>query len=396
MSFPRFRPWTAAFSTALLLSVVNQADAQLFRNGLFGGNAGCNECAATQQVSFAPQQVAYAPQQTGYDPCNVCSQQQVVYRQVPVTEYRQVTQTVRKPVVETAYEDRQFTEYKTVYETKTATIPTVSYQNVTECQTVQRDMGRWVSYQQQNQKISPCAYDGSPGLFGMFNRTRQSIKNVFTPSVTTHRQYQPNIVAQQVPVTRQVAIRGEQTVSYQVARVVPETTTRQVAVRKIRWEDEQVVASLPVTSYRTVPIGTQTAYGFVPFQEGGNSSVTAQAPVPDPISVRKAEAPTPAVKKTAEKDNKFEPEPAKKDNSGTFSPFGSGMNESKERNHVQPASYQEVVQTNHSPASPAKPTVPSMIRSNGWRARTTLSENSSLSSGSSTDGPALQVVKATN
>ncbi|MCA8987952.1 MAG: hypothetical protein KDA78_09945 [Planctomycetaceae bacterium] len=383
MSFLRFRPWTTALSTAVLLSMVSPTQAQLFNGRLFGrDDCGCGQ----------PQQVAYAAPQVAYNPCNVCAQQQVVYRQVPVTEYQQVTQTVRKPVVETAYEDRQFTEYKTVYETKTADVPTVSYQNVTECQTVQRDMGRWVSYQQCVQKVSPCAYDNSPGLFGMFNRTRQSFRNAITPSVVTQRQYVPNVVAQQVPITRQVAIRGTQQVSYQVARVVPVTTTRQVAVRKIRWEDEQVVASLPITSYRTVPIGTQTAFGFIPFENTGNGSMTAEAPTPDPISVRKAEAPTAVPKRTAEKDSKFEPEPAKKNEAGGFSPFGSGKVEPSKSNPMNPQAQQEVVQTNHSPASSAKP----VVLTNGWRARTTLSENSPLSSGPSTDGPSLHVVKATN
>ncbi len=389
MSFLRFRPWTAALSTALLLSCVNPAQAQLFRNGLFGMRGDDCNCNVGQQVSYAPQ-VAYTPPQMGYDPCNVCSTQQVVYRQVPVTEHRQVTQTVRKPVIETAYEDRQYTEYKTVYENRTAQVPTVSYQNVTECQTVQRDMGRWQSCQQPIQKVSPCAYDSNPGLFGMLNRTRQSIRNVFTPNVATHRYYVPNVVAQTVPVTRQVAIRGTQTINYQVARIVPETTTRKVAVQKVRWQEEQVVASVPVTTYRTVPIGTQTAFGFVPF-DGSNSSVTAQAPSPDPISAQKAEGPTP-VKRTAENDNKNEDKKPKTD--GSFSPFGSGMNETP-KNNVQPVSHQ-VVQANHSPASPAKPATPSMIRSNGWRARTTPSETSPLVSGTSTDGPALHVVQTAN
>lgn len=295
MSFLRFRPLTTALAVTASLAAANNANAQLFGNG-------CNQCAA-----------AAAPvQQVAYNPCNVCPQpQQVVYRTVPVTEYQQVAQTVRKPIVETAYEDRQFTEYRTVYEQRTAQIPTVSYQNVTECQTVTKDTGRWVSYRQPVQKCSPCAYDSSPGLLGMLNRTGYQLRSAFTPNYTTHRQYQPNVVAYNVPVTRQVAQRGMQTVNYQVAKLEPYTVTKKVAVRRVRYEDEQVVAMRPVTSYRTVPIGTQTAFGFIPYQ-GGEGTMTAQGPSPDPISTKSAEAPTPVPKRTAEKDNKHDAENRKR------------------------------------------------------------------------------------
>lgn len=377
MSFLRFRPLTTALAVTASLAAANNANAQLFGNG-------CNQCAA-----------AAAPvQQVAYNPCNVCPQpQQVVYRTVPVTEYQQVAQTVRKPVVETAYEDRQFTEYRTVYEQRTAQVPTVSYQNVTECQTVTKDMGRWVSYRQPVQKCSPCAYDSSPGLLGMLNRTRYQLRSAFTPNYTTHREYQPNVVAYNVPVTRQVAQRGMQTVNYQVAKLEPYTVTKKVAVRRVRYEDEQVVAMRPVTSYRTVPIGTQTAFGFIPYQ-GGESTMTAQGPSPDPISTKSAEAPTPVPKRTAEKDSKHDAEKPKKD--GGFNPFPSGTSTSPERNMLQPAVYEQTAQTNLSPASPAKPALPSMIRSAGWRPRASSSEPSLPPVGPDASGPSLQVVKATN
>ncbi len=377
MSFTRFRPLAAALMLAAIPSTAGIAQAQLF------GRNPCNTCAP------APvQQVA------AYNPCSVCNQQQVVYRTVPVTQYRQVTQTVRKPVVETAYEDRQVTEYRTVYETKTAQIPTVSYQNVTEYRTVTRDMGRWVSYRQPVQKVSACQYDSTPGFLGALNRTRHSIRTAFMPNSITRRQYCPNVVSAQVPYTRQVAIRGTQTVNYQVARLEPYTTTKRVAVRRIRYEDQQVVAMVPTTIHRTVPIGTQTAFGFVPFQAGG-TTVTAQAPVPDPNFTKSAKAPTEVPKRTAEK-----PETRKKEKTskkpGNFNPFGMRENGNPESEQIQPASYEQTVNFTPSPASSAKPTVPSMIRTNGWRARTTLSENSSLISGPAPTGPSLHVANATN
>lgn len=387
MSFPRFRPLTTALAMALTLTYASRVEAQLF------GNA-CNTCqtASVQPVAMMPvQQVAYG----GYDPCNVCPQPaQVVYQTVPVTEYQQVAQTVRKPIVETAYEDRQFTEYRTVYEQKTAQVPTVSYQNVTQCQTVSRDMGQWVTCRQPVQKFSPCAYDNSAGLGGFFNRTGYAVRSAFTPSFTTHRQYVPNVVAYNVPVTRQVAVRGVQTVNYQVARLEPHTVTRQVAVRKIRYQDEQVVAMRPVTTYRTVPIGTQTAFGgFVPFQQGG--TVTAQAPTPDPISAKAAEGATPVPKRTAENDNKNEDKKANPKSASGFDPFPSGSTKEPARHPIQETGHGQDVQLTHSSASSAKPAVPSIVRVAGWRARATQPETSLPLNGTEASGPSLQVVKAT-
>lgn len=382
MSFPRFRPLTSAVALTLSVSSVAHVNAQLFDP--------CNTC------QMPVQQVAY-------NPCNVCEQPaQVVYRTVPVTEYQQVAQTVRKPIVDTVYEDRQYTEYRTVYEQRTAQVPTVSYQNVTECQPMSRDMGRWVTYRQPVQKYSPCAYDSSPGLLGIFNRAGYQVRSALTPNYTTHRQYVPNVVAYNVPVTRQVAVRGTQTVNYQVAKLEPHTTTRKVAVQRVRYEDEQVVAMRPVTSYRTVPIGTQTAYGFVPFQEG-SGTVTAQAPTPDPISTRSAEAPTPVPKRTAGNESKFESKDSSKDSSkdtskekasGGFNPFGQGSN-TQPQNKSRSEQDVQTADRNHSPASSAKPTAPSIVRVAGWRARATQPETSLPESGSEPSEPSFQVVKTT-
>lgn len=375
MSFPRFRPLTTALATAMLVSFASRSEAQLFRSP-------CESC------SMPVQPVAY-------NPCNVCEQPaQVVYRTVPVTEYQQVAQVVRKPIVETAYEDRQYTEYRTVYEQRTAEIPTVSYQNVTECQMVSRDMGRWVTNRQQVAKMSPCAYDNSPGLLGMFNRTGYQIRSALTPNYVTQRQYVPNVVAYNVPVSRQVAVRGTQTVNYQVARLEPHTITKQVAVRKIRYEDEQVVAMRPVTTYRTVPIGTQTAFGFVPFQEG-SGTMTAKAPTPDPISTKSAEAPTPVPKRTAEKDSKFDTKDTKDKSSGGFNPFPAGTSREPRQNTQQSETEVQTADRNHSPASSANPAVPSMIRVAGWRARATQPETSLPENGKDSSGPSLHVVKTT-
>jgi len=219
----------------------------------------------------------------GYDPC-ACAQPvvQPTYQTVPVTEYQQVKQTVRRPVVETKYVEQPVTEYVPVTEQKTAEIPQVTYQNVTEYQTVQRDRGQWVQQIQCKNQMSPCQYDPRPGMAGWFNRTGYNIRQAFTPRVRVSNRWQSNIVAEAVPVTRQVAVRTTRKVTYNVTRMVPKQTTRRVAVNTVRYVDEEVTAMRPVTVMRQVPIGSRVAYTYgLP-----GASQTVLAPSPDPISQR--------------------------------------------------------------------------------------------------------------
>lgn len=198
---------------------------------------------------------------------------------VPVTEMQEFRQVVQRPVVEQKFVDQPVTEYRQVVETKTAEIPTVSYQPVTEMHTVQRDCGRWTTQYHCRPKMAPCQYDGRPDLLGFLNRTQYSVRMAFTPDYYAERTYQPNVMAYQVPVTRQVAVRGTQTINYQVAKVVPIHTTRRVAVNTVRMVAEEVVTRRPVTVMKPVPFGSAYAYG-VPF--GGSTTTTALQPVPDP------------------------------------------------------------------------------------------------------------------
>lgn len=183
------------------------------------------------------------------------------YQTVPVTEYRECRQIVQKPVVDTTYVDQPITEYRQVVENKTCEVPTVSYQPVTEYHTVQRDCGRWTTQYHQRAKMHPCQYDCRPDLFGFLNRTQYSVRMAFTPDFYAERLYVPNVVTQQIPVTRQVAVRGTQTVNYQVAKVVPITTTRRVAVNTVRMVAEEVVTQRPVTVMKVVPFGSTLALG---------------------------------------------------------------------------------------------------------------------------------------
>lgn len=199
------------------------------------------------------------------------------YHTVPVTELQEVRQTVQRPVVETTYVDQPVTEYRQVVENKSAEIPTVSLQNVTEMRTIQRDCGHWVTQYHERPMMHPCQYDNRPDLFGFLNRTSYSLRMAFTPKVWSERMYVPNVVAEQVPVTRQIAVRGTQTINYQVAKMIPVTTTRKVAVNTVKMVAQEIVTQRPVTVFKTVPMGSSLAYGI---PAASPSTTTALQPTP--------------------------------------------------------------------------------------------------------------------
>lgn len=221
-------------------------------------------CAPPPQVACAP-----APQPIAIP--------QVSYQQVPTVEYRPVQQTVQRPVVETAMVDQPVTEYRTVYENRTAQVPSVEYQTVTEYRTVQRDCGRWQTNYVCRPQVTPCEYDNRPNLLGWMNRNMYSARMAVTPKMYAQRQWVPNVVAQQIPMTRQVAIPTTKTVAYQTAKVVPYTTTRKVAVSTTRMVAEQITVQQPVTVMKTVPV-TTTAYAWG--YPGMAGTATAFAPLP--------------------------------------------------------------------------------------------------------------------
>ncbi|MFP6770031.1 MAG: hypothetical protein VB859_17780 [Planctomycetaceae bacterium] len=203
---------------------------------------------------------------------------QTYYQTMPVTEYRQVVQTVRRPVVETKYVDQAVTEYRPVTETKTVDVPTVSYQAVTNYQTVQRPAGQWVTRFHYTSRISPCQYDSRPDIFGLINRTAYALRQAFTPSVIASREYVGGVITQQVPVTQSVAVPGTRQVSYNVTRMVAQTSTRKVAVNSVRYVDQQVTTLRPVTVMRNIPVGTRTVYSYSPYLAGGTRTVLLPTP----------------------------------------------------------------------------------------------------------------------
>lgn len=231
-----------------------------------------NPCGCAPAVSCAPAMVAQPVTET-------------VMQQVPTIEYRQVRQTVRKPVMQTAYVDQACTEYRQVVEQKTVSVPTCSYQNVTECQTVQRNCGNWVTKWHTNQKISPCAYDNRPGLAGEMNRIGFATRQAFTPTHYATREYVQQTVAQQVPVTRRVAIQGTKQVTYNIPKTIAVQTTRKVAVNTMNYVDEEVVVMQPVTVVKQIPT-TRTSYRLVPAGStlalAPANTATALGPTPEP------------------------------------------------------------------------------------------------------------------
>ncbi len=207
---------------------------------------------------------------------------QTYYQTMPVTEYRQVVQTVRRSVIETKYVDQPITEYRPVTETKTVEMPTVSYQTVTNYRTIQRPAGQWVTRFYQTSRISPCQYDSRPDIFGLINRTAYALRQAFTPSVIASREYVGGVITQQVPVTQSVAIPGTRRVSYNVTRLVPQTSTRKVAVNSVRYVDQQVTMLQPVTVMRNIPVGTRTVYSYSPY--GAGATRTMLLPTPGTIN----------------------------------------------------------------------------------------------------------------
>src|SRR5262249_24217716 len=226
-------------------------------------------------------------------------------------------------------------------ENKTAEIPTVSYQNVTEMRTVQRDCGHWIAQCHERPMMHPCEYDSRPDLFGMLNRTGYSVRMAFTPRVWTERTYVPNIVTQEVPVTRQVAVRGTQTVNYQVAKMVPITTTRKVAVNTVKMVAQEIVTQRPVTVFRTVPMGSSLAFGE---PAAAPTTTTALQPTPstDAIAIQpKNSSKGPSPDRTAKR-----PDLDTSDDDGdTFDRSGSGDSKKKSsQNSIKiPASAEEEI-----------------------------------------------------
>ncbi|MFO1019939.1 MAG: hypothetical protein U0903_04490 [Planctomycetales bacterium] len=254
--------------------------------------------------------VRSASAQSLFDPfgcCNPCCPAPVVsqacvvpqYTQVPVTTMQDVKRTVYKPVQETRYVDQTVTEMRPQEEIHTVQVPTVQYQTVTENQTRMRDAGRWVTNYQTRPQMTACQYDSRPGMFGWLNRSGFQVRQAFTPKVVASRSYVPNMMAEVVPVTRQVAVQSVQEQQVKVTKMIPFTTTRKVAMTTTKMVAQTETVKQAVTTMQTVP--TATAYGFNSF--GG----TATAVAPTPVTSQKTEAIQQRKALTAERLDEFAP-----------------------------------------------------------------------------------------
>lgn len=224
---------------------------------------------------------------------------QQCFRQVPVTEYQQVRQKVRRPITEVEYVEQPVTRWRPVTESKTVDVPVTQYQDVVEYQTVTKQCGQWTTNYYCNPKLTPCQYDPSPTPLGALNRAAYRIRSALTPSMYVRRQFVPQTIAQQIPVQRRIAVQSVQQRTVQVTKYVKEQSTQKVAVNRVRWVEDEVIALKPVTVVKTVPT-TQTAWGW---QTYGAPTATAWAPAPaatttalrpaaDPISRAATEKPS--------------------------------------------------------------------------------------------------------
>ena len=305
-----------------------------------------------------------------WDPCNVCAPPVTVMaapclqpvtameeRQVRVTAYRDEERVVKRPFIRTVMEDREFTTYQTVNETRTAEVPSVAYQQQTEMRQVTQNRSFWRTNWQPVPKLNPCQVDPRPGFAGEMNRLGYTMRMAFAPNYIPRREFVPNVVAYDVPVTRTVAVPTTRTVTYNVAKVVPVTETRQVAVRRVEYEDTTVKVKVPYTETRTVSVPT-TRYALVDPYGGG--SVSAARPTPS----RSAQSDQKVEQRSADSDH-LEPTPS----NGEFKPLSYPQRKAPK---AEPR-FREA-QSRPTPAAETKDTsvtaarpVPSAVRVAGWR-----------------------------
>ena len=124
--------------------------------------------------------------------------------------------------------------------------------------------------------MSPCQYDNRPGLVGWLNRSSYEMRMAFTPAVTYHRQWIPNYVTTQIPVTRYVAHQSVREVSYNVTRLEPHIRHQSVAYQKVNYVAEKIVVQRAITVWKEIPIGTSVAW--VPAGSVVGGTATALGP----------------------------------------------------------------------------------------------------------------------
>ena len=357
----------------------------------YDGCGGCGPVAAAPMAGYA----AIQPMQT------------TCYQTIPVTTYAREKQTVEVPHYETAYEDREVTFYKPVTSSREVEVPTTTYQNVVEYRTVNRDIGRWVTNYHPVAKCAPYQVDPRPGVIGWMNRTGYSMRSAFVPNYRTSRQYVPSMVTCQVPQTRQVAVQGTRRVTFHETKMVAERKSERVQVQKLVMRRQEITVMRPQTAYRTVPIGTQTAYGpyFGSTQMAYGYPATdntttraALAPAPDPISAERSAFPDDSENRTYKRSANGDDDavrgssreittPLQGDVEPTLQNFGPSTRRSSDK-FIIPAVYRKPDATSTVETAPASPS-----KSSGWRATRKASDRSV--SKSSLDRPTVSMADST-
>ncbi|HVJ67802.1 MAG TPA: hypothetical protein VM510_07460, partial [Caulifigura sp.] len=268
----------AAFTSA--------AQAQFWPNS---GSGCCGQAAAPIPLAMNP---CCNPQ-----PACIQAIPRTVYREMPVTAYRQATKTVQCPVQKVVYVDQQVPIMRQVMETKTCDVQSVSYQTVAECKQVCVNRGYWQTTMQPVPKMAPCQYDQRPTLLGELNRLGYATRMAFTPDFIPRRDYIPQTQMVNVQQNRVVAVPTVRQVSYNVARLVPDQITQKVAKLETVMEDRQVAYMEAYQTTRTVAVGVDYQYAMYDPATGTTTALapsgtaTAAAPtLAEPIP-RKAEGP---------------------------------------------------------------------------------------------------------
>lgn len=241
----------------------------------FGDPCNCSQpiaAVAAPIVACAPM-VAVNPCPT-YQPVTTMEERQVQTVQMVPTQ-----KTVKVAEYKTVMEPRQFVQYQTVNEPRTANIQEMSYQTVQECRPVTVNRSYWQTSMQPVPKMASCQYDPRPGMLGAMNRFGWDMRMAFTPNYIPRRQFVPNVVAYNQPVQRVVAVPTTRQVTYNVAKLVPTTVTQEVPVQKLVYRDEVVTVMEPTTTTRTVQVPVTRMALMDPYGGG-----TASAAVPTPAT----------------------------------------------------------------------------------------------------------------
>jgi hypothetical protein len=210
-----------------------------------------------QETVYDEQQVTtYRPVwETQYRECRY-----KVGRPVTETSYREETYTVSRPVWETQEREECYTVRRPVYETSVRTERYTVMRPVTTCRTQYVDRGCYVEQtvmkpRRPRNKLTwqPAASVVDP-VTGQTVYQRPGLYWTQVPRGTyeVQRVWQPNLVAQQVPVTTYVPTVETREVPVQTCRYEEQRVVRKVPYKVCRMVTEQRVRKIPVTTHKMV------------------------------------------------------------------------------------------------------------------------------------------------